>query len=44
MKRVKEDGQWSLMCPNECPGLDDCWGEEFEKRYTKWVLSFYFFR
>ncbi len=30
MKRVEENGNWSLMCPNECPGLDDCWGEEFE--------------
>merc|ERR1712079_984773 len=36
MKRVEEDGQWSLMCPHECPGLADCWGEEFEKLYTKY--------
>jgi ribonucleoside-diphosphate reductase subunit M1 len=35
MKRVEEDGIWSLMCPHECPGLHDCWGEEFEKLYTK---------
>jgi len=34
MKRVEEDGMWSLMCPHECPGLADCWGEEFEKLYT----------
>lgn len=33
MKRVEADGMWSLMCPNECPGLQDCWGEEFEKLY-----------
>jgi ribonucleotide reductase alpha subunit len=24
------------MCPNECPGLSDCWGEEFEKLYEKY--------
>jgi len=36
MKRVKEFGVWSLMCPAECPGLADCWGEEFEKLYTKY--------
>lgn len=33
MKRVEEDGQWSLMCPHESPGLSDCWGEEFETLY-----------
>jgi ribonucleotide reductase alpha subunit len=36
MKRVEEDKAWSLMCPNECPGLADCWGEEFEALYTKY--------
>jgi ribonucleoside-diphosphate reductase alpha chain len=36
MKRVKENGEWSLMCPNECPGLSDCWGEEFEAKYIKY--------
>lgn len=36
MKRVEEDGQWSLMCPNECPGLDNCYGEEFEALYTQY--------
>ncbi|KAJ9579859.1 hypothetical protein L9F63_004461, partial [Diploptera punctata] len=36
MNRVKENGDWSLMCPHECPGLSDCWGEEFEKLYTKY--------
>jgi ribonucleoside-diphosphate reductase alpha chain len=34
MKRVEEDGVWSLMCPNECPGLDELWGEAFEVAYT----------
>lgn len=36
MKRVEEEGMWSLMCPNECPGLSDCHGEAFEKLYTKY--------
>ena len=36
MKRVEEEGVWSLMCPNECPGLSDCHGEAFEKLYTKY--------
>lgn len=33
MKRVEENGEWTLMCPNECPGLFDTHGEEFEKKY-----------
>lgn len=36
MKRVEEEGVWSLMCPNECPGLSDCHSEEFEALYTKY--------
>lgn len=36
MKRVKENGKWSLMCPNECPGLTECYGEEFDKLYQKY--------
>merc|ERR1712115_403910 len=36
MKRVKSDGEWSLMCPDECPGLHEVWGEEFEKLYEKY--------
>ena len=36
MKRIEENGEWTLMCPNECPGLADCHGEEFEKLYTKY--------
>ena len=36
MKRVEEDGMWSLFCPNEAPGLQDCYGEEFEKLYTRY--------
>ena len=34
MKRVEENGEWTLMCPNECPNLFDTYGEEFEKLYT----------
>lgn len=36
MKRVEEDGMWSLFCPHECPGMADCHGEEFEKLYTSY--------
>uniref|UniRef100_A0A8C5B458 Ribonucleoside-diphosphate reductase n=1 Tax=Gadus morhua TaxID=8049 RepID=A0A8C5B458_GADMO len=34
MERVESNQDWSLMCPSDCPGLDECWGEEFEKLYT----------
>jgi len=36
MKRVEEDGNWSLFCPNEAPGMQECWGEEFEALYAKY--------
>lgn len=36
MKRVESDGQWSLFCPHEAPGLHECWGAEFEKLYTQY--------
>uniref|UniRef100_H9G776 Ribonucleoside-diphosphate reductase n=1 Tax=Anolis carolinensis TaxID=28377 RepID=H9G776_ANOCA len=36
MKRVETNQDWSLMCPNECPGLDEVWGEEFEKLYESY--------
>ena len=36
MKRVLEGGLWSLMCPDECPGLVDVYGEEFEKLYIEY--------
>jgi ribonucleoside-diphosphate reductase alpha chain len=36
MKRVEQDSTWSLMCPNECPGLSDCYGDDFEKLYEKY--------
>jgi ribonucleoside-diphosphate reductase alpha chain len=36
MKRVQEDTYWTLMCPNECPGLYDVYGEEFEALYISY--------
>ncbi|GJQ10022.1 hypothetical protein GpartN1_g4780.t1 [Galdieria partita] len=36
MKRVEKDEKWSLFCPNEAPGLADCWGEAFEQLYEKY--------
>lgn len=36
MKRVSEGGNWSLMCPDECPGLTTSYGEEFEKLYERY--------
>ena len=33
MQRVEANGDWSLFCPNEAPGLADCWGEEFKAKY-----------
>lgn len=36
MKRVEEDGQWTLFCPNEAPGLADVYGDEFDALYTKY--------
>jgi hypothetical protein len=36
MKRVEANGDWTLFCPNEAPGLSDCYGEEYEKLYIKY--------
>ena len=36
MKRMKTDGKWTLMCPDECPGLSDVYGDEFETLYEKY--------
>ena len=36
MKRVEADGEWSLFCPNEAPGLHECFGDEFEALYAKY--------
>ena len=39
MRRVKEDLDWTLMCPNECPGLPDLWGEKFDELYEMYERS-----
>ena len=39
MERVKTDGTWTLMCPDECPGLADVCGDEFATLYTKYEQS-----
>jgi ribonucleoside-diphosphate reductase alpha chain len=36
MKRVKENGEWTLMCPHECPGLSDSHSAAFEALYLKY--------
>jgi len=36
MERVESNAEWSLFCPNESPGLEDCHGEEFVKLYTRY--------
>ena len=39
MRRVTNDEKWTLMCPNECPGLPDVYGEEFDKLYEKYEAA-----
>jgi ribonucleoside-diphosphate reductase alpha chain len=39
MKRVEKNENWTLMCPRECPGLDDVHSEEFEKLYTSYEAA-----
>ncbi|WP_316827109.1 ribonucleoside-diphosphate reductase subunit alpha [Pedobacter miscanthi] len=36
MQRVKDNGDWTLFCPHEAPGLADCFGAEFEALYAKY--------
>jgi len=36
MKRMVANENWTLMCPDECPGLSECWGDEFETLYMKY--------
>lgn len=36
MERVQNNETWSLMCPDQCPGLSDVYGDEFVKLYTKY--------
>jgi len=39
MKRVKSNADWTLMCPDECPGLADVYGDEFERLYEEYEKS-----
>lgn len=39
MKRVENDENWSLFCPNEAPGLADCYGDEFDQLYTTYEAT-----
>ena len=36
MKRVEQDADWTLFCPNEAPGLQEVWGDEFEELFAKY--------
>lgn len=36
MQRVEQGGDWSFFCPNECPGLQDAYGEEFKELYESY--------
>lgn len=36
MQRVEDNGDWTLMCPHECPGLSDTYGTDFEALYTQY--------
>ena len=39
MQKVETDGEWHLMCPHECPGLPDVYGEEFNELYRTYVAQ-----
>lgn len=39
MERVKNNQKWSLMCPDECPGLSDCYGQEYVELYEKYEVE-----
>jgi ribonucleoside-diphosphate reductase alpha chain len=39
MKRVEKNESWTLMCPRECPGLDEVHSEEFDKLYTSYEAA-----
>lgn len=36
MKRVEKNEKWSLMCPDECRGLTETFGDDFEQLYLKY--------
>ncbi len=37
--QIKENGDWWLMCPKDCPGLTDVYGDQFEKLYMSYVIA-----
>ena len=39
MQRVMQNAEWSLFCPDECPGLSDAHGAEFERLYTEYEAT-----
>jgi len=39
MEKVEKDEEWHLMCPHECPGLSDVYGEEFNELYRTYVAQ-----
>jgi ribonucleotide reductase alpha subunit len=39
MEKVQEDGEWYLMCPNESPGLQDCYADDFNELYRTYVAQ-----
>jgi len=39
MERIKTDGKWTLMCPDECPGLADVYGDDFANLYMKYEAN-----
>lgn len=44
MRRVEADGVWSLMCPDQCKGLPDVWGERFDELYQRYEAEGRFVR
>ena len=39
MEKVKADADWHLFCPHKCPGLADCYGEDFVNLFNKYVAE-----
>lgn len=44
MERVESDGVWSLMSPDQCPGLSDCWGKDFNTLYIQYENAGKYFK
>ena len=39
MEKVKNNEEWGLFCPHKCPGLADCYGEDFKTLYDKYMVE-----